>query len=188
MPRFSTPTQARGRGLSRPLRLLAATAALALAGGFLQPAAAAPYSMHGGAGAAPAMGPMDGVLKAHPRQMERLFDGIGATAEQRAQMLQIAQDARADLRAQRQAGRSLREQGQALFAQPVVDEAAVEALRLQMLAQHDQASQRVVQAMLAMSRVLTPEQRQTMTELMAQRRATLQRQRTEREAAGSPKR
>ena len=158
------PTPAGTHGTFGPLRLLAVSAALALAGGLIQTAAAAPHSVHGGPGALPAMGQMGSMLMAHPRQMERLFDGIGATAEQRAQIQQIAQAVRADLRAQREAGQDLREQGRALFAQPVVDEAAVEALRRQALAQHDQASRRMVRALLDMSRVLTAEQRQTLAE------------------------
>lgn len=184
----SHPTPAGAGVVSRPLRLLAASVALALAGGLMQTVAAAPYSVHGGPGTLPAMGQMDSLLMAHPRQMERLFDGIGASAEQRAQIQQIAQAARTDLRAQREAGQGLREQAQALFAQPVVDEAAVEALRLQALAQHDQASRRMVRALLDMSRVLTAEQRQALAERMAQRRATLQRHRAEREAVADPKR
>ncbi|MCK7493960.1 MAG: hypothetical protein MZW92_23845 [Comamonadaceae bacterium] len=36
------------------------------------------------------MGDMDGMVMARPRQLERLFDSIGATAEQRAQIEQIA--------------------------------------------------------------------------------------------------
>lgn len=189
MQRFAFhPTHARNRGLSQRWRLLAAGAALALAGGLMPTASAAPSSEHGGHGAMPAMGQMGSLLAAHPRQMERLFDGIGATAEQRAQIQQIAQAARADLRAQGEAGRDLREQWQALFAQAVIDEAAVEALRLQLLAQHDQASRRMVRALLDMSGVLTAEQRQAMTELMAERRAALQRHRAEREAAANRKR
>lgn len=187
-PSVFHPTPACDRGLSQRWRLLAAGAALALAGGLMQAASAAPGSDHGGHGAMSTMGGMGSLLVAHPRQMERLFDGIGATAEQRARIQQITQAARADLRAQSEAGRDLREQGQALFAQPVIDEAAVEALRLQLLAQHDQASRRMVRALLDMSGVLTAEQRQAMTELMAQRRATLQRHRAEREAAANPKR
>ena len=184
----SHPTPAGTRVVFRPLRLLAASAALALAGGLMQTVVAAPYSVHGGPGTVPAMGQMDSLLMAHPRQMERLFDGIGASAEQRAQIQQIAQAARADLRAQREAGQGLRERGRALFTQPVVDEAAVEALRLQALAQHDQASRRMVRALLDMSRVLTAEQRQALAEQMEQHRAALQRHRAEREAAPHPKR
>jgi len=182
------PTPACHHGMSWRLRLLTSSAVLALAGGLMQPAAAAPYSVHGDPGTMPAMGPLGSMLMTHPRQMERLFDGIGATAEQRAQVQQIAQAARADLRAQRGAGQDWGEQVQTLFSQPIVDEAAVETLRLQLLAQHDQASRRMVRALLDMSHVLTAEQRRAMAELMEKRRATMQRHRAEREAASSPKR
>jgi Spy/CpxP family protein refolding chaperone len=185
----SKPTPAGARVVLRPLRLLAASAALALAGGLMQTvAAAAPNGGPGGSATMPAMGPMGSLLAAHPRQMERVFDGIGASAEQRAQIQQIAQAARADLRAQREAGQDLRQQGRTLFVQPVIDEAAVEALRLHALAQHDQASRRMVRALLDIGRVLTAEQRQALAEQMAQRRATLQRHRAEREAPADPKR
>ena len=175
-------------GLSLPsLRGRAAAAVLAVAGGLLQPAAAMPPggpAAHHGAMAA--TGGVGGLVMAHPRQLERLFDGIGATAEQRAQIRQIADAARAELRAQREAGAPLHDQAQTLFAQPTVDEAAVEALRRQMLARHDEASKRWMQALLDMSRVLTPEQRQALAERLAQRREMMQRQRAEREAgAGS---
>jgi periplasmic protein CpxP/Spy len=43
-----------------------------------------------------------------------------------------------------------------------------------MLAQHDQASKRVLQAMLDVSKVLTPEQRATLGERMKQRQAMMQ--------------
>jgi len=43
-----------------------------------------------------------------------------------------------------------------------------------MLAQHDQASKRVLQAMLDASKVLTPEQRAKLGERMKQRRAAMQ--------------
>lgn len=117
----------------------------------------------------------------HPRQMERLLDVVKATPEQRAQVKQILQAARAESQTQRQAGRSLHEQSQALFAQPTVDARAVESLRQQMLVQHDQASKRMMQVMLDMSRVLTPEQRKTLADRMAQRRSMMERHRSERE-------
>lgn len=166
------------------LRALAAGAVLALAGGLMLPAAATPP---GGPGAHhAAMGGMGGMVMAHPRLLERLFDSIGASAEQRAQIRQIADSARADLRAQREAGAPLNEQARALFAQPTIDEAAVEALRRQMLARHDEASKRWMQALLDMSRVLTPEQRRALADRLAERRETMQRHRAEREAGAGP--
>ena len=68
-------------------------------------------------------------------------------------------------------------------AAPNVDAAAAESLRQQMLQQHDQASRRMLQAMLDVSKVLTPEQRVKLGERMKQRADTMRerRQRMERE-------
>ena len=185
---ISQSTHTGTRASDRPLSLLAATAVLFLAGGLMQTATAAPYSLHGGPGGPAAMSDMDGMVMAHPRQLERLFDSIGATAEQRARISQIAQAARADLHSQREAGQGLREQGRALFAQPTIDEATAEALRQQMLAQHDKASRRTMQALVEMGRVLTPDQRKAMVDLMAERRAMMERRRAERESSAGTKR
>ena len=129
--------------------------------------------MHGG----PAMTgmPMQG------RMLDRMLDSVNATPDQRTQIKQIAAAAAADLKAQREAGRALHQQAATLFAQPVVDAKAAEALRQQMLAQHDKASSRMMQAMLDVSRVLTPEQRKTMADRMAQRRDMMQRHWQERQ-------
>ncbi|MFN8897226.1 MAG: Spy/CpxP family protein refolding chaperone [Pseudomonadota bacterium] len=112
----------------------------------------------------------------------RMLEGINATPEQKAQIEQIWRTARGELRTQRETGAKLREQMQQLFAQPSVDARAVEALRQQMLAQHDAVSKRTTQAMLDASRVLSAEQRKVLAERMSQRRAMAQRHRGEREA------
>ncbi len=158
----------------RALRLLAATAVLALAGGLSQTVWAAPHDGHGGRGGH-AMGMFDG------QHAEHMLDAVNATPEQRAQVKQILQAAKADMSAQRGVGRQLREQSQALFAQPTVDARAAETLRQQMMAQHDQASKRTLQLMLDVSRVLTPEQRKTLSDRLTQRRAMMERHRAERD-------
>lgn len=107
------------------------------------------------------------------RGTDRLLDEVGATDAQRSQVKQIAQAATADLKPQREAGRGLHAQGLQLFAAPTVDATAVEALRQQMLAQHDQASKRMVQAMLDIAKVLTPEQRAKLGERMKQRQSRM---------------
>jgi periplasmic protein CpxP/Spy len=160
-----------------PLRLLAATVTLALAAGLAQTASAQPHEGHGG----PGMGMMAG-----RHHVERMLDAVNASADQRAQIKQIMKAAGDDLRAQRESGRKLHQDMQALFTQPTVDARAAEALRQQLLAQHDQASKRMLQAMLDASRVLTPEQRQTLAEKMAQRRSMMERHRAEREATEKP--
>ena len=125
---------------------------------------------HGGHG----MGMMEG------RMAERMLDSVNATAEQRAQIKQITERARGDMKAQHEAGRAMREQGMKLLTQPTVDANAVEALRQQMMQQHDQASRRRMLAMVEVSRVLTPEQRKQLADRMGQRRDMMQRHMQER--------
>jgi Spy/CpxP family protein refolding chaperone len=176
--------------VQRPWRLLSATLLVAFAASVTQTAMAQPQGgpggmhgmqgMHGGHGMGMGMG--------QPRQVERMLDAVNASAEQRAQVKQIVQAAQADMGAQHEASRALHQQSQALFAQPTVDARAAEALRQQMLAQHDQASKRMLQTMLDVSRVLTPEQRKTLADRMAQRRTMMERHRAERGALGAPTR
>ncbi len=165
--------------LTRPARLMALTAVVALSAGALQTVHAAPgaYSGHGGGHAGHA-GPGAGM--GYPRHMDRMLDSVNATPEQRAQIQQIMAAARADLKGQREQARTLRDQNAALFAQPTVDARAAETLRAQMQAQSDQASKRMLQARLEVSRVLTPEQRKQMAERMQQRQAKMERYRSER--------
>lgn len=171
-----------------PLRLLALTVLLAIGATAAQTANAQPQEMRGGGehrhgqygaeGMGHGMGYGMGMVNS--RMVGRMLDAVNATAEQRAQIKQITDAARADMKAQYGTGRKLREDGAALFAQPTVDARAAEALRQQMLAQHDQASKRQLQTMLDISRVLTPEQRKTLAERMTQRRSMMERQRAER--------
>ncbi len=148
---------------SNTMRHLLALATLALAG--TTALAAGP-----GGPAMPmradAMGPM--AAMGGPG-MGRMLEQVGASAEQRSQIDQIVAAARGDLRAQHAQGRAQHEQMRQLFVQPTVDAAAVEALRQQMLVRHDQTSQRMTQAMLEVSALLSAEQRQQLAALMRQR-------------------
>lgn len=178
---------------SKPWRLSLATLVLALAGGLAQTAAAAdgtapgmgpgPGGWQGGRHAGMHRGMHDGPERAggEMRHLGRLLDLAKATPEQRSQIRQILQAAHQDLQGQREAGRGLRDQQLALLTQPTVDAAAIEALRQKMLAQHDQASKRMTQALVEASRVLTPEQRK----LMGEYRAMRDRHRAERQALES---
>jgi Spy/CpxP family protein refolding chaperone len=120
------------------------------------------------------------------RMVDHMLDGLNATDAQRAQVKQIAQAAAADLKGQREAGRALREKSLQLFSAPTVDAAAAESVRQQMLAQHDTASRRMLQAMLDISRVLTPEQRAKIGEQMKQR-SEMMRERMQRMEREQPK-
>jgi Spy/CpxP family protein refolding chaperone len=184
-----------------PTRHLLATAALALASfttlvasapALAQPAGMGPgmhggmhAGMHGGGGMGHGMG-----LPLHPGHLDRMLDSVGASAEQKAQIRTVLGNLRSDMKAQRESGKALHEQAAQVFSAPNVDARAAEALRQQMLARHDAASKRTMQAMLDVSRVLTPEQRSKMFEQMKQRRAMAERHRAERDSldGGAPRR
>ena len=171
---------------ARGTRLFAAALLLSLTGAVVAvaqaqtpntpPAAAGPAWGHGGHG-----GYGDG------RMIERMLDSVNASADQRTRIQEIMKSAMTDQRAQRQAARGLHEQAMALFAQPTVDARAVEAVRQQMLQQHDQSSRRWMQALLDASAVLTPEQRVQLAARMKQRGDMMQRHQQERRALYQPK-
>jgi len=181
--------------ISQPTRLVLAALSLTLAGVFATTAQAAPdghgmrmspaamggHGGHGGHGGPGADGGMFGGM------MNRMLDRVNATPEQRTQIQQIVQTQAGDMRAQREAGRALRQQAMALFAQPTVDANAVEALRLKQVALHDATSKRMSTAMIEISRVLTPEQRKQMADTMSQRGEMMQRHQRERQAIDAPK-
>jgi periplasmic protein CpxP/Spy len=123
------------------------------------------------------------------RRLDRMLDGLNATDAQRAQIKQIAQAAEADLKTQRDAGRALRDKQMQIFTAPTVDANAAEAVRAQMVAQHDQVSRRTTQAMVEASKVLTPEQRAKLGERLKERQAQMndRMQRMDRERAAAPK-
>ena len=163
--------------LSRSARMVTAGMVLALASTFAQVAMARPGPPGGAGGFGFFGGP----------HLQHLLDSVNATDAQKAQIRQIMQAARADMKAQRKAGGNLHEQAMQLFTQPTVDAAAVETLRQQMLQQHDQASRRISQAMLEVSRVLTPEQRAQLGAQMKKRQEMMQRHMNERRALdGAP--
>lgn len=115
------------------------------------------------------MGGGPGFFMGGGRGVDHMLDGLNATDAQRSQIKQIMQAAAADMKAQREAGRALHERALQIFTAPTVDAAAAESVRQQMQQQHDQASRRMLQAMLDASKVLTPEQRAKLGERMKQR-------------------
>jgi protein CpxP len=108
------------------------------------------------------------------RMIDHMLDGLGASDAQRSQIKQIATSAAADLKAQGEGGRALRQRAMQAFTAPTVDAGAVEQVRQQMVQQHDQMSRRMTQAMLDIARVLTPEQRTRLGERMRDRQARME--------------
>ena len=165
---------------------------LALAAGLTLPVAAQPGpgmgrpgmdGPHGG----PGMGGPDMMMMGDPAHMgrgvDRMLDGLGVSDAQRSQIQQIVQAASTEMRAQHEAGRALRDKGLQLLTAPTIDATAAEALRQQMQVQHDQASKRMLQTLIDVARVLTPEQRAKLGERMKLRRDAMQ----ERMQRGAPR-
>lgn len=165
------PTPAAG---AVPRRQSLTLAALALSAALL--AAVPPAALaHGGMGPHGGPGRMDGgaMMYGMPwagRGLERWLDRVDASAEQRTRIRAIVEAARTDLQGLRGQRRAHADQALALLARPEVDAAAAEALRQQMLRQHEQASARMLQASLDVARVLSPAQRATLAEQLRQRR------------------
>lgn len=164
----------------RALKLLTATCLIGLAAAMTPVAHAFPGGM-GGHGEMGAMGGR-GMGMHGGGHMGRMLDQVGASAEQKAQIKAIMEAARNDLKPVQTQMKALRQQGAALFTQRNVDANAVEANRQQMQALHGQVSKRMAQAMVESSRVLTPEQRTKMADLMSKRRAMAERHRAEAES------
>ena len=146
-------------------RVAAIAAALAFGGAAVQ-AQPGPGGHRGG----PGMMAPGGLFGGH---MEHLLDAVNATDSQRSQIEAIFKAARQDLSSQRDAGKKLHEQMATLYTAANIDAAAIEALRVQMSAQHEAASKRMSQASIDAARVLTPEQRAKIAEIMKKRQARM---------------
>lgn len=105
---------------------------------------------------------------------DRLLDEVQATDAQRKQIRGIADKARADLRALHEKSRDQHHNAMAIWTSPKLDAGEAEKQRQQMLAQHDQVSKRMTQAMLDVGQVLTPEQRAKAAALLKQRHERMQ--------------
>jgi Spy/CpxP family protein refolding chaperone len=111
--------------------------------------------------------PMMGMMLPQGPMLDHVLDEANASAAQRAQVHQILDAAAADLKQARPAERADHEQMKQLFSAPVVDAAAVEAVRQRLEARHDAQSRRLTQAMIDVSSVLSVEQRQAIAARMA---------------------
>ena len=168
--KVKSETASGARGLKRLAAgmIIAVTATIALSA-WAQPGG---HGRHGGGFGGPGM--FMGSPEHIARGVDHVLDGLNATDAQRTQIKQIVAQAAADLKAQRDTGKALHEKGMQIFTAPTVDAAAAESVRQQLVAQHDAASRRMLQAMLDISRVLTPEQRAKIAEHMKQRQQRMQ--------------
>jgi periplasmic protein CpxP/Spy len=148
-----------------PNLLRVGTVAAALALGGVAAQAGGHDGHHRGGHAAMAEGGMFGGRLGH------MLDMVNATDSQRSQIEAIFKAARQDLSGQRDAGKKLHQQMATLYTAPNIDAAAIESVRAQMSAQREAAAKRMSQASIEAARVLTPEQRSKIGEVMKKRMA-----------------
>lgn len=101
------------------------------------------------------------------RQTLRRLD---ATPEQHARIQGIAERALADLYPLRERQREARVAALTLLSAERIDPAGAEQLRAQQIALHEQASKRIMQAVLEAAEALTPTQRDQLSKEIAARR------------------
>ena len=118
---------------------------------------------------------------------ERMLDSVGASAEQKTRVRDILKTAQDERRQQREAGQAQHQQMLQLLSAPQIDAVAAEALRQQQQARHDAASKRMLQAMLDVQAVLTPEQRAKMAEQMKARQDMMGGHQRERQQMQAPR-
>ena len=116
---------------------------------------------------------------------EFMLNAADATDAQRSQVKAIMQAAHADLKPLMMQERDLHKQAAALFAAPQIDANAIESLRQQSSAVHEQISKRMSQAMIAAANVLTPAQRAALAAKMAKREARMAERMKERHGAAT---
>lgn len=165
----STPSQAADKVADKAPAAVAPSASSAPArmapgmpGGMHRGMGQGEHGEHGGMGMMP-----------FGRHLDRVLTDVKATDAQRQQIKQITDKARADVQALHEQGKGLHERVMTLWTAPKLDAAEAEKLRQQMLAQHDQVSKRMTQAMLDVGNVLTPEQRAKAAELIKSHRARM---------------
>lgn len=124
---------------------------------------------HGGHGG-PALMAGGGLFGGH---MDAMLDAVNATDAQRSQIDNLFKTARQDVAGTHEAGRKLHEQMLAAYTVPVIDAVAIERLRMQASANREIAAKRMSQASIDAARVLTPEQRLKLGELIQKRQARM---------------
>jgi Spy/CpxP family protein refolding chaperone len=102
--------------------------------------------------------------------LDVMMDRIDATGEQRLEISEIVDGLMVNLQTVAGEHESVHEEVQAILSQPTVDRAALEQVRANAILTADTTSQTLVQALVDVAEVLTPEQRVELMELRRLRR------------------
>ena len=154
--------------IAHRLRAVTVAAALAITGIAAHAERGGHGDHHRGGGSA--MMASDGLFAGH---IEHMLDVANATDAQRSQIDSLFKAAREELAGQHDASSKLHVQLAALYTATNIDAAAIESVRAQMSAQREVASKRLSQASIDAARVLTPEQRARIGEVMKKRMARM---------------
>ena len=105
------------------------------------------------------------------KHIERMIERIApdASAQQKTRLAEIAKSAFADLQPMHEQMRESHKRLHELLKQPVVDHAALEALRVEQVQRFDAVSKRLLTAVEEAAAILTPEQRARFAEHMQKR-------------------
>lgn len=104
------------------------------------------------------------------RGIRHLAVEIDATAEQQAQLVELAKTTAKDLHAFRDMMHGEAEELASLLTQSTVDRAAIETFRAEKMAELDQLTSRLADAAVKAGEILTPEQRGKIAKFVAERR------------------
>ncbi|MCB1522232.1 MAG: Spy/CpxP family protein refolding chaperone [Hyphomicrobiaceae bacterium] len=166
-PNSSTPDDS-NRKPRRSRRILAAVAGVTLATGigFFAGGAMSHGFGHGkhfghGPGFVRVFAPMsaDDASDRARRMARHLAIEIDATSEQETKLIALAKAVAADVFPLREKLKEARKKGLDILKSPTVDRTAIEALRAEQMANVDQISRRLTDALADAGEVLTPEQR-----------------------------
>lgn len=157
----AVPKRSSGRRWILAAALVAAVGATGMAG-----ASFAGEGMGGMHGRHHAMDPASAA-----KHIDKMIEKIApdATPQQKARLAEIAKSAFADLTPLHAQLRDAHKRAHELLMQPVIDRAALEALRAEQMQRVDAASKRVLQAVEDAADILTPEQRARFAEHMQKR-------------------
>jgi periplasmic protein CpxP/Spy len=115
-------------------------------------------------------GAIEAVINAHADRMIRhLAVEIDATTEQQDKLRAVVQGAVKDLLPLREKVQAARVTARDLLTAQTIDRTAIEKLRADQIALHDQASKRLVQAVADAADVLTADQRRRVSEMIPSR-------------------
>ncbi|HEY2178152.1 MAG TPA: Spy/CpxP family protein refolding chaperone [Caulobacteraceae bacterium] len=152
--------------LRRRLILAAALAASFVAGGLVVTSVAARAADMAGAHAGMGHGDMHAMMGAH---IEEMLAAVDATPDQRQRIHAILGGAMRSMAPLHEEMKGAHGELHRLLTAPVIDRAALERLRAARIADVDQASRALVNAMADAAEVLSPEQRAKLGAMMVQR-------------------